>query len=923
MQAHAERIVGREAELERLRAALARARGGRSAVLCVLGPPGQGKTALLDRLAEERGDAQVVRATGVEAESEVPFGALDALLRPLLGRLGLVPAAQRRALEAALALTDHDAVDPLAIGAGTLSLLAAAAEERPLLCLVDDLQWVDEASRRALLFAARRLDREAVAVVLAARVEDEPPVDVRGLDVLRVGPLDDAACAALVRRLGDGRTPDELVRQLVGASGGNPLTLLELATRLTPAQLDGREPLIGPPPPGASARSLLAQRVAALPDRGRRALLVVATSEDADLALLGRALGSGGLEVDDLVDAEDAGLLALRDGRVALRHPLVRSVAYHEAGARDRREAHAAVAAALPPSDGRRAWHLAAASTGPDEAIAAALEVEAERVRLRGGHRSSGRVRVRAAQMTPDPAQRVERLLEAAHDFELGGLFADAERALRDAGALTDDPPSLARIRGVEASLTLRRGRPREAREALVAQARALAPTRPRSAARFFLQAGFASMALIEVEPWLDHTRSGLALVPPEDPATRLVGSAQLAAALVAATRLDEAEPLLAELERTLLERGEDDPVGGAVEVYALLARTLIWLERWELAARILERLERDARRLSAVAGLSYVLYVRTLLDAHLGRWANAEAALAEQSALARDAGEDLFSSAAGSLRCWLAALRGRREECEEAARETLAAATDRSLAVAVAHYGLGLLALGRGEVGRAVAEFDEVAARAWMPEPGWRVWEPDHVEALIRAGELGRAEERLRAWEADARRSGRVYALATAARCRAMLAPDEEVDAAFEHALALHDGLPMPLLRGRVLLCLGERLRRARRRADARTPLRQALAVFEELGAGDWAARARTELRAAGGMAPARARRELEALTPHEIQVARLVAEGRTNREVAAALFLAPKTIEHHLSTIFRKLDVKRRTELARVFAGEPVPVG
>ncbi len=923
MQVQAEGIVGRQAELGRLREALEEARGGRSAVVCVLGPPGQGKTALLDRLADEPGGARVVRATGVEAESEVPFGALDALVRPLLGHLDLVPAAQRRALETALALADHGPVDPLAIGAGTLSLLAAAAEEGPLLCLVDDVQWLDGASRRALLFAARRLDREPVAVVLAARVEDAPPAELRGLDALHLGPLDEAACAALVQRLGEGRTPEELVRRLVAAAGGNPLTLHELAARLTPAQLEGREPLVGPPPPDAGARELLAERVAALPERARRALLVAATSEDADLALLGRALQAAGLGLDDLVDAEDQGLLALRGGRVALRHPLVRSVAYHEAPARDRRRAHAAVASALASTDGRRAWHLAAASTGPDEPIAAALEAEAERVRLRAGHRSSGRVRVRAAQMTPDPARRVERLMEAAHDFELGGLFAEAEEALREARAHTDDPLALARIRGVEASLVLRRGRPREAREALVTQARVLAEHRPRPAARFFLQAGFASMALIEVEPWLEHSRAGLALVPPEDPATRLVGTAQLAAALVAATRLDEAEPLLAELERSLLERPEDDPVGGAVEVYALLARTLIWLERWDLARRILARLERDARRLSAVAGLSYVLYVRTLLDVHLGRWADAEAALAEQSALARDAGEELFSSAAGSLHCWLAALRGRGEACEGAARETLATATDRSLAVAVAHYGLGLLALGRGEVERAVAEFDEVAARAWMPEPGWRVWEPDHVEALVRAGERERAEERLRAWEADAQRSGRVYALATAARCRGLLVPDEEVDAAFARALALHEGLPMPLLRGRALLCLGERLRRARRRADARVPLRQALALFEELGAADWTASARRELRAAGGMAPVPARRELEELTPHEIQVARLVADGKTNREVAAALFLAPKTIEHHLSTIFRKLDVKRRTELARVFAGEPTPVG
>ncbi|HEV2815112.1 MAG TPA: ATP-binding protein, partial [Solirubrobacteraceae bacterium] len=365
MQVRAGTIVGRDAELERLRQLVADARDGTSGTLCVFGPAGQGKTALLDRLCEESAaEVEVVRATGIESESELPFGTLDALARPLLDHLDAVPSAQRRALEAALALGGGgDAADPLAIGAGTLSLLAAAADARPVLCIVDDLHWVDDASRRALLFAARRLRREAVAIVLASRGDDAPVVgDVRGIEQLRVGPLADAECTRILAELSDGRLPAEVAGQLVASAGGNPLILLELAARLTPEQLSGREPLVGPPPPGAGARDLLAERISALPAAAARALVVVTSSDDADLDVLQTALRYAGSSLDDLLPAEAAGLLEIQGGRLSLRHPLVRSVAYHGAPPEAKRRAHAAFAAALPEGDGRRAWHLAAAA---------------------------------------------------------------------------------------------------------------------------------------------------------------------------------------------------------------------------------------------------------------------------------------------------------------------------------------------------------------------------------------------------------------------------------------------------------------------------------------------------------------------------------------------------------------------------------
>jgi tetratricopeptide (TPR) repeat protein len=493
--------------------------------------------------------------------------------------------------------------------------------------------------------------------------------------------------------------------------------VLELADRLTPAQREGRQNLVGPPPPDARAQELLAERVAALATAAGRAAVVASACEDADLGFVRRALERAGLSLEDLLAAEERDLVQLGSGRLEWRHPLIRSVAYHRSTAELRRAAHGAVGAALTPGDSRRPWHLAAAATEPDEEVAAALEQEADGLRLRGGYAASGRARARAADMTPDRTRRVARLLDANGDFEFAGRFDEARRMLERARELTEDPLARARIRGLEASLVLRQGRPLEAREILAPQARLLADHAPVAAARFHLQAAFASMGLVEVGPWVEHARAALTLVRNGDRSTRGVAGAMLASALVAATRLDVAEPLLEETERSVLDRGEDDPVGGAVEMYALMARSLLWIERWDAAERILRRLEQDARRLSTGGGLPYVLNVRALLDMRLGRWSRAEAAATEAASLARDVGDEIFFLAGSAVRSWVAALDGRAEECRAAVQDALGSPEFVGLPRAVANYSPTSTSppgrsTGRARLGRCPPMPDEGTVR-------------------------------------------------------------------------------------------------------------------------------------------------------------------------------------------------------------------
>ncbi len=917
------RLIGRAAELSVLRAAVDRAREGAGGVVVVEGPPGQGKSSLLAALAAEATGVHVLPVAGSQSETGLPFAALDALARPLLEHLPALPGPQAAALERALAIRPGGAVERYAVAAATLSLLAAASASEPLLCLVDDVQWLDESSRAALFFAARRLRTEPIALVLAGRGEPAAPDSIGEVARVRLSPLSDADSIALVDALTDHRIAPESAERLARAGAGNPLALRELVRRLPAEVRDGRAAMTGPPPPDASARALLSERAAALPANARRALLITAVAGDSAPHELRRALAGAGLSTHDLLAAESAGMLRLAPDGPVLQHPLVWSVAYHDAAPAARRAAHRAVADAMAPFDHRRPWHLAAAAAEPDETVASALDRIADDAETRSAFASAARARHRAADLSPDPPARCRRLLAAAAAFEVAGAFREAELVLEQAERHADDPRTRARLRGMQAHQRLRSGHPAEARDDLLAAARSSRATDPAPAAGLFLEASFASMLLGDVDGWRSHAESSLACAPDRAGSVRRAALSIHAAALIAAGRADEASAAIHEIEADL----DGGPAGavavtGAVEAYGLLVHALVWIERFDSAGRLLERLIGDARRAGAAAALPFLLGQRAVFWLRLGRWSEATAALDEAVTLAEDTGQHAYLTGSLGLRALFNALRGDAEEARATADRGLAVGEIAAPRLAIwPRWALGLLALGRGDIAAALTHLQHAARvhdAAGFAEPGSRPWQPDLIEALTRAGQLEAAERALADWTRQGDEHGRVFAQATAARCRGILAGDDEIDAAFTKALQRHAELPMPYDRARTLLAYGQRLRRARRRSDARPPLRDALRVFSDLGAADWAALARSELRACGGAVPVSARPRTAELTAHEMQVALMVAQGGSNREVGASLFLSPKTIEHHLSTIFRKLGIKRRTELARALGAD-----
>jgi len=907
-------FVGRADELARLLQAVQDVRAGAGRLVVVRGPAGAGKSALLNALVARADAVPVLRATGVQGEHELPFAALDALVRPLLDLRRQLPEAQRIALEQALALAGGEPPTRYAVAAATLSLLAAGAEQQPLLCVIDDLQWIDGPSCDCLLFAARRLSHEGIAMVVAARDDDERTAALA--NPLQLAPLAPDAARELLGALTGGALPAELADQLVEAAQGSPLALRELVARLDRSHLEGREALVGPLPPAAGAAELIGARLAGLPDATQRALLVLGAADDADTPTLTRALRELGLTLDDLAPAEAAELVTIRPDRVQAGHPLVRSVAYHARRPDERRQAHRAVATALDPRDRRRPWQLAAAADRPDERVAAQLDAGANDAHRRGGAGSAARTRRRAAELTPDPRRRAERQLAAAEDFFAAGLGDEARAVAAEALAAEPGEPLGARLRALLARTELARGRTRAARDRLLAEVEALPPG---DAAHAIQDATYASLLLGDLDAVDAHSERALALAPDDD--HRRAAIALRAAALVAVGRPTRAAAML---------RGEDtngdadtfarDVRTGAVHMHVLLAHARLWLGDWDDAEALLGRLVAHARATSALAILPYVVGLEATLDLRRGRWPAAWAKASEAVTLAETVGDGGYLTGSLTIRAGIAAVTGRSRETVADAERALALARDSAPRLRVfAHHALGLLALGQRRVHDAVEQLEtaaEAAAADMLAEPGAMVWEPDRIEALVRDGQAARAERALQAWEGLGERYGRIFTAATAARCRGLLVADEELDAQFTHALALHDDLGLPFERARTQLVYGERLRRARRRADARGPLREALDAFERLGAPDWAQRARVELRATGGAVPPVARELQAELTPHELQVALMAAEGRTNREIAGALFLAPKTIEHHLSAIFRKLDIRRRTELAAALA-------
>jgi DNA-binding NarL/FixJ family response regulator len=906
-------LVGRADETAAIEGLLAHARGGTSSALIVHGEPGIGKTALLEEATTAAGDFTLLSVRPLEAESELAFAGLSDLVRPILHLLDRIPDPQRAALAGALALGPPAPGDRFAVAAATLSLLAAAAEEAPVLAIVDDAHWLDTPSREALLFAARRLRREGVLLLFGMREREW--IGQAGLETLELGglPLADAVDFLQSR----GATVDPVIRErLVEQTRGNPLAILEALTNLTEEQLLGKAPIADPLPVGNSLEHAFAEQVRGLPLPTRRALLVAAASETGSPGEIGRALAETGLASSALEPAEREGIITIGRERIEFRHPLIRSAAYHLHDAPERRAAHRAIAAALQDAPERAAWHLAAASTGPDDDVAALLEGAAMNAFARNAYAAAARAFEAAAGLSSTDRDRLRRTTDAGRALWLGGEGHRASGLLESVLDLAVDPTvraDLAHLRAMSMFFT----RPvAETQAMLMVEADRVEPhDRARAAALLAIAAASRFMAA-DQEPAAKIARRGLQLAGGS--AAAPMGCRSLAAmAHAIAGEVEEALVLVEPLVDEFLAVDEVfvDPLAlGAIP------QTLKFMERWESADAVLDRVVAAARAAGAPSMLTFPLAVGADADLRRGRLAGSYAAASESVQLAAETGQIVESSFSLVTLARVEAVLGLEEDCRahlaaglEHARQNGVTSIDLFAAAA-----LGLLELSLGHADRAVVALGECQRL----EEGFDVRLPtinmsaaDYIEACIRSGALTEAKRSLAVLEHRADQTGLRWPAAVAARCRGLLADESGYERELATALDLH-GDDMALERARTLLCLGMRRRRSRRRSDARVALHDALTFFEAAGAKPWAEQARAELRAAGDDPGPTAVTSLRELTAQELQVALVVAEGASNKEAAAALFLSPKTIEFHLGNVYRKLGLRSRAELVRKVA-------
>jgi DNA-binding CsgD family transcriptional regulator len=875
---------------------------GRGDAVAIRGEAGIGKTAILEHAVESAAGLRILRARGIESEVELAYSALLDLLRPVLNSLDALAEPQAAAVRAALLLSVSERPpDPLAVYVGTLGLLAAAAERSPLLVVVDDLQWVDAPSREAILFAARRLPDDPVATLVAVR---GAAVSTEGLDELRLEPLDDGAAREV---MAESALAPAVATRVLAAAAGNPLALVELPRALTPDQRDGAAPIPDPMPGGEAPARLFGHRLSALDDRTRLALVVIAASTTEDMRGATRAMDLLGIDAQlALAGLEEAGLVSVSGGRVQFRHPLVRSAAYAGASADERRRCHRALADSpdVRQLADARAWHRALAAVEPDEAVAAELERTALRAPGRGS-RAAARALEYAARLTPEPARRAARLVAAAEAAQAAGdvrvAAAMAAQALEPGG----DVVVQARADRVLGSIEAQRD-PRRAAALLSRAASAVETTDPELAALMLLDA---------LDPLLHHGELAelqrLARRAWELPWSR-GGGTEVALALRYGDALAEAgDVALAGEMWSHATRGADALEPG---IRLLAAEALFSVGANERARSVLvqaiEELRRDGRTAETLIGVGGL----ALVDARLGHLAAAQATAAEELELARALDSPLEQAHASGLSAWIAAIRGSEADCRTYADEARRLAGGNRHLAAMGDHAEGLLELGYGRGAHAVepllrASHGRVRSDSVAPRP----IVASLIEALARTERRNEAETWLVQFERSATASGRGAALAEAARCRGLLADDERFDAEFGEAIRHHEHEPIPFESARTRLCYGERLRRSKRKRQAGEQLRASLAAFERMGAWSWADRAAKELKATGDVP----RLQLAApggreLTAQEMNVARLVVEGLTNRELAARLFLSQKTIETHLAHVFKKVGVRSRTELA-----------
>jgi DNA-binding CsgD family transcriptional regulator len=895
------------------------ARAAHGGAIVVRGEPGVGKSLLLRAVSAAAPDFTVLSAAGVQSESDLAFGALSALLGPLLAGIDDLPVVQAASLRAAVGLAPGAQVERLACQAAVVSLLASAARGSPILLVGDDLQWFDSASRDAVLFAARRLGSDPVAFVLAVRDgETEAPV-LSGLPELALAGLAEVPALELVARAG-GHVSPAVARQLWSQTAGNPLALVEIPRNLSPEQRTGRLALDEPLPVGQRLEDSFAARAAALPDACRRALLVAATSSTGATDTIRDALRVLELPAEALEPAEEDGLIEIAHGALSWRHPLVRSAIYHAAGAPARRGAHAALARAggearLPD---HRAWHLAAAAAAPDEEVALELEQVAVEAGRRGAPVTALRAFVQAASLTPGEADRARREVAGAELALAVGRCDEALELLDGARGRVDDPRLRAQGERIRARVEMVRGSPQAAHDRLVAIAEAMQDIDRALAASAMTEAVLAKTMTGPVAAYRATAERAFALATPIGGEVEAMAAVALGCGLMLSAETDAGLDLFRRFG-AIVEKPE--VWHSAPELPGMYACLHASIERFDTADRLFLAMVTSARDQGAVRALPYPLSGRALVDLELGRWPAALAGAEEAVELSREmVGASMLASSLAALAQVEAAL-GRPDATRAHAEESLilckqlnAWAVEPEPVLALASLALSL---GEHEAAVTVWKRTTVDIREWVLEPGWEHLDDVMIEASVRAGRESQAERELAELQAKADRTGRTWAHAVAARCRGLLAPASEIDEHFRTALSWHERAPLPFARARTELCYGERLRRARRRADAREQLARASATFHGLGAKIWSERAERELAAAGYSRQSPAKQSpWSELTAAETRVAKVILEGATYDEAASALFVSPRTIETHLRQIYRKVGVRSRSEMTRRLA-------
>ncbi|WP_421733883.1 helix-turn-helix transcriptional regulator [Cellulomonas sp.] len=902
-------LHGRDVERARLAALVDGARQGRAGTLALHGDPGTGKTALLDDLAETCHGVTLLRTQGIESESPLAFASLHRLLRPLLSRLSRIPPPQARALGVAFGRQDGDPVDPFLVAVATLSLVTEAAEHQPVLAMVDDAHWLDAASADAMLFTARRLDADRVVLLFSVRDGPGTTFPHPGVPSLLVGELDETSARAVVEdHTGAGPTDAMASDRVLRQAGGNALALVELSAALTLDQLHGAEPAPTPLPMTAAMERVFLDRARRLPEPVQRLLLIVAADDSGRVATVRRAAEILAIPDRALADSEASGLMVREGDSLRVRHPLVRSALYQAASPSVRRDVHRALAAALEGvgEPDRQVWHAAFGADGPDAGLAARLDSAGGRSERRGGHVSAADLFERAAELSPDPDLRAERRLSAARSAWAAGQTTRARSLATAARIEADDPVLLADVDRLRGRIEVNVGSAAAAHRIFVSAAVAAADAAPGRALDLAVAAAGLAAYGGDSELRLDPSVALRSRHGPDEPRTQTLHDLLLAMTAASQHAWPEA---VERLRSAAQNRTDADP-----DLLAHLGQAAVHLGDDATAAQAFAAMLDTGRQRGAGMTVLYALPRQAFPLFLSGQWSAVGRSSAEAHRLSTSVDQRAPSATPLAWLVLLQALRG-----EDGAPEVRAELDD-----VVEHHPLGILAAPTADLirwadgaraGQTGATDVALHHVAQMRVPALtRMAAIDRITAAVHADQPEQATAWLDELVPFAEGTRWPWALGAVEHARALLSPQARAPEHFELSLTHYTNAARPFDLARTHLAYGQYLRRAQHRVDARLHLRRALANFEDLRAAPLSAVAARELRAAGETARTRDVSTLVQLTPMELQVAQLVSQGMSNKEVAAHCWVSPRTVAFHLRNCFAKTGVSSRGELAQL---------